>query len=131
MEPLILRPDQGRVYRMGRLTAIFKADGAETGDRYAISQWWMEPGFGGVGARLHSDNDEIFQVIGGTPEMLVGDTGHRIATGTLVRVPRGAMHDFRNPSRARAGLLNAFIPGGFEEAMPAIMKWFLDHPAAG
>ena len=28
---------------MGRISARFKADGAETAGRYSISEWWLEP----------------------------------------------------------------------------------------
>lgn len=40
---LILRPGEGRSYPMGRISAIFKSDGAETAGRYSISEWWLEP----------------------------------------------------------------------------------------
>lgn len=65
MDPLVLAPGEGRVYRMGRLTAVFKAD--EPG--YTLSEWWMEPGFAGVGAHAHAENDEVFQVLDGAPEI--------------------------------------------------------------
>jgi hypothetical protein len=28
---------------MGRIQSVFKADGAETADRYSISEWWLDP----------------------------------------------------------------------------------------
>jgi ferritin len=28
---------------MGRISAVFKADGAETGQLYSISEWWLDP----------------------------------------------------------------------------------------
>ena len=28
---------------MGRISAVFKADDAETESRYSISEWWLEP----------------------------------------------------------------------------------------
>ena len=34
------------------------------------------------------------------------------------------MHDFANRSGSKMGLLNFFIPGGFERNMPSIVKWF-------
>jgi hypothetical protein len=35
---LVLLPDQGRAYRMGAMTALFKADGDETRRQYSISE---------------------------------------------------------------------------------------------
>lgn len=48
---ICLPPGSGRRYAMGRLTAVFKADGAETGERYSASEWLLDPGQPGVGAQ--------------------------------------------------------------------------------
>ena len=34
---------------MGRIDAVFKADGAETSAGYSISEWWLEPHTAGPG----------------------------------------------------------------------------------
>jgi hypothetical protein len=34
---------------MGRISAVFKADGAETGQLYSISEWWLDPHTKGPG----------------------------------------------------------------------------------
>jgi hypothetical protein len=48
-EAVLLEPGQGRAYPMGRIGAVFKADGAETQNRYAISEWWLAPHTQGPG----------------------------------------------------------------------------------
>jgi mannose-6-phosphate isomerase-like protein (cupin superfamily) len=127
--PIVLGPEQGRTYDMGGLKAVFKADGEETGDGYAVSEWWMEPGFEGVGAHSHDANDEVFVVIEGAPSVLVGEEWLDLQPGAFVRVPATVIHDFRNGTDKRAGLLNVFIPGGFEPSMPSIAEWFATHRA--
>jgi Mannose-6-phosphate isomerase len=122
--PIVLPPEGGRGYAMGRLSARFKADEAETHAGYSVSEWLLEPGQPGVGAHSHDANDEIFYVLEGEAEILVGDTWHASPRDTFVRVPAGVTHDFRNRSNARARILNVFIPGGFERQMPAIVEWF-------
>lgn len=124
MMPIILRPGEGRRYEMGKLTAIFRADEGETASAYAVSEWWMEPGFDGVGAHDHAENDEMFHVLEGEADILVGSEWITAGPGTFLRIPAGVTHDFRNRSTARAGLLNIFIPGGFEREMPGIVEWF-------
>ena len=42
-KPVVLRPGEGRAYPMGRIGAVFKADGAESDSRYSISEWWLDP----------------------------------------------------------------------------------------
>lgn len=124
-----LPPGQGRSYELGAMRAVFKADGAETGDRYSVSEWWLEPHAAGPGAHRHEANDEVFYVISGTAGILVGETWLEAPTGSFLRIPAGVMHDFRNITGERIGLLNFFIPGGFERNMPEIAAWFAQHPA--
>gem|GEM_PF-3546509 len=42
VKPLVLRPDQGRHYSMGRMSASFIVDCDETGSRLSVSEWWLE-----------------------------------------------------------------------------------------
>jgi mannose-6-phosphate isomerase-like protein (cupin superfamily) len=126
--PIALGPEEGRVYPCGPMTAVFKADGAETGNRYSVSEWWIDPHSDGPGAHSHEANDEIFLVLEGRPSVLVGDTWHEVGPGTMLRIPAGVTHDFANRTGERAGLFNVFIPGGFEENMPKIVEWFRSNP---
>ena len=118
----------GRRYVMGKLTALFKADEAETGAAYCVSEWILEPGQPGVGAHSHGANDEVFVVLEGHPELLVGKDWKSFETGAFIRIPAGVTHDFRNMTKRRARLLNVFIPGGFESDMPKIVEWFAKNP---
>ena len=112
---------------MGSLRAVFKADEAETQERYCVSEWWLRPLTDGPGAHLHEHNDEIFYVLAGKPDILVGEQWVTLERGGFVLIPRGIMHDFRNTTNEEAGLLNVFIPGGFERKMPAIVEWFAQN----
>jgi mannose-6-phosphate isomerase-like protein (cupin superfamily) len=124
---VVLSPGEGRSYPMGRISAVFKADGAETAERYSISEWWLEPHTQGPGAHSHAE-DDIFYVIEGTLSVLVGDRWIDASRGSFVLVPGGMVHDFQNRSGSRAGVLNVSVPGAFEEDMPAIAQWFAEHP---
>ena len=128
-KPIILPPGGGRAYPMGRLNAIFKADGEESADRYSISEWWLEPKTKGPGAHSH-DEDDVFYVLEGTMSFFVGDHWLDAERGAFVLVPGGTKHDFENRSTARAGLLNFSAPGPFEPDMPEIAEWFKNRSAA-
>lgn len=127
-QAVILQPGSGRTYRLPTMTAIFKADNAETGERSSISEWWLDPGCEGPGAHHHDANDEIFYVIAGRPSVLVGDRWVDGEVGAFFFIPAGVIHDFANRTTERAGLLNVFIPGGFEQNMPSIVEWFEHNP---
>lgn len=123
---VVLPPGSGRSYAMGRMDAVFKADGSETQQRYSISEWWLEPNTCGPGAHAHPE-DDIFYVIAGTLRVRVGEEWIEAPAGSFVLVPGGVTHDFENRGSVRAGVLN-FFTGPFEHAMPMIVDYFAKHP---
>ncbi len=124
---VVLPPGQGRSYPMGRISAVFKADGEETESAYSISEWWLEPHTQGPGGHSHEE-DDVFYVIEGTMSFLMGDRWIDAPKGSFVLVPGGVTHGFENRTSSRAGVLNFSVPGEFEKSMPAISKWFADNP---
>lgn len=126
-KPIFLLPGMGRPYPMGRISALFKADGTETDGHYSISEWWLEPFTTGPGAHSH-DEDDIFYVLAGTMSFLIGERWVDAPQGSFVLVPSGETHDFENRGSQRAGVLNFSVPGNFEREMPAIVSWFTENP---
>lgn len=126
-KPVILGLQQGRGYDCGTMSAVFKVDRPEAGDRYSVSEWWLEPHSKGPGAHSHAENDELFFVIEGQPSILIGEVWYDSPPGSFIMVPATVMHDFENRTDLRAGLLNIYIPGGFEDAMPSIVEWFRNN----
>ena len=125
--PIVRPPGAGRVYAMGPLHAVFKADGDETRGRYSISEWWLEPHTQGPGPHSHPE-DDVFYVLEGTMSFLLDSKWLDAPRGSFVLVPAGVTHDFENRSAARSGVLNLSIPGNFEQHMPGIAQWFAEHP---
>lgn len=123
-KPVILSPGGGRRYELGALTAVFKADEDDTQSRYSVSEWWLDPHTEGPGAHSHEANDEVFYVLAGRPSVRVGDAWVDAEQGAFFMIPATVVHDFANRTSERAGLLNFYIPGGFERDMPAIVDWF-------
>jgi mannose-6-phosphate isomerase-like protein (cupin superfamily) len=123
-KPIILKKGEGRKYNMGSMQAIFMADEQETQEKYCVSEWWLDANSEGPGAHQHEENDEVFYVLEGTTSFLVGDKWMDAEKGTFLRIPAKTTHDFANRTNSRTGVLNFFIPGGFERNMPSIVKWF-------
>lgn len=124
---IVLAPGQGRAYPMGRISAIFKADGEETQSRYSISEWWLDPRTQGPGGHSHPE-DDIFYVIEGVMSLRAGDDWFDCAKGSFILIPGGVTHDFENRGQVRAGVLNFSLPGSFEPEMPGIAEWFRQNP---
>jgi mannose-6-phosphate isomerase-like protein (cupin superfamily) len=116
-EILVVPPEGGRRYQLEAMRSRFLADGDETGDRYCVSEWWLEPGDSGPGPHSHDGNEELFYVLEGTMTFRAGEDLVDATPGTFLRIPAGVTHDFHNASDARAGVLNVYIPGGFESVM--------------
>jgi mannose-6-phosphate isomerase-like protein (cupin superfamily) len=125
--PVVLGPGEGRSYDMGRIRAVFKADGDEAAGRCSISEWRMEPNTTGPGPHSHPE-DDVFYVVEGTMSVLVGDRWVDAPRGSFVLAPGGVTHDFENRSAEPAVVLNVSCPGNFEQHMPDIVAWFADHP---
>lgn len=117
--PTLAVADAGRRYNMGRMLAIFRADGDETGGRYSISEWWLEPRTRGPGAHAH-DDDHIFYVIEGALSLQVAGRWLALEKGGCAVIPGGTPHDFANRGENRAGFVSLNMPGGFEHKMPGI-----------
>jgi len=124
---IVLRPGEGRSYRMGGMLALFKADEAETANQYSISEWWLEANTQGPGAHSHPE-DDVFYVLEGTMSFLVNGSWVDCPEGSFVLAPAGTTHDFQNRTTARAGVLNISAPGGFEKNMGMIVDWFAKNP---
>ena len=116
-QPIVLPPGGGRAYALGSMRTLFKADGEETGNRYCVAEWWLEPGQLGPGPHLHAENEELFLVLDGTMTFVVGDEQVEAERGTFLRIPAGVTHDFYNLGATAAGVFNVYLPGGFEALM--------------
>ena len=125
--PVVLGPGEGRTYEMGRIRAVFKADGDEAAGRYSISEWHLEPNTTGPGPHSHPE-DDVFYVVDGVLSVLVGDRWVDAPAGSFVLVPGGVTHDFQNRGTEPAMALNVSSPGNFEPHMPGIVDWFAEHP---
>ena len=115
-EAIVLPPGAGRAYQLGPMRGVFKAGGAETGDRYTVSAWSVEPGEPGSGPHRHEVEDEVFLITEGTMTFLVGDRWVDAPAGTFLCVPAGMTHDFVNHGAQRAAAFNVLVPGGDFEA---------------
>ncbi len=116
---IVISPEDGRVYPMGRMRAIFKADRDETGHGYSVSEWWLEPRTRLPDQHQHEE-DHVFYVIEGTLSVQINDDWFHAAKGTYVLIPGGALHAFENQEAVRSGFIAFNVPGGFEERMPDI-----------
>lgn len=98
-----------------------KQTAADTGGRFTLAEITCQPG-GGVPPHLHHVEDEVFYVLEGTFEFALADVPGAGAPmrpvtampGSLIRVPKGTLHGFRNIGHTPGKLIDYHTPGGFE-----------------
>jgi len=130
LKPIISHSNDGRSYKIGakqNTEVIFKADGAEVDNQYAITEWWMEAGGPGPAPHVHEANNELIYVIQGPVSVLVADDWKVMETGGMVVIPAGTQHTFRNDANQRVGILNIFLSGAYEAMMPQLIKMYADR----
>jgi mannose-6-phosphate isomerase-like protein (cupin superfamily) len=112
---------------MGRMRAIFHADGVETASRYCVYEWWLEPRTRGPGTHANPE-EHIFYVLTGTLSLCLDGKWTDAPRGSCAVIPGGVPHDFENRGAERCGFLGINVPGGFEEDLPDLVRWFEEHP---
>ncbi len=128
LEPLVLNPEDGRTYPMGRMSAVFKADLEETNSTLSVSEWWLEPNTEGPPIHKHPE-DHLFYVIAGTLAAYLQNTNwFEAKKGSYIYIPGGQEHGFENRSDEVVGFMSINTPGGFEETVPHIVNYFEKNP---
>jgi quercetin dioxygenase-like cupin family protein len=112
----VLEQGEGRVIAVpsagGRVT--MKAEGHQTGEVITLYESRHEPHAIGPARHYHTRYTELFYVLEGTYEFVLGDEVHHTAAGSTVVIPPGNVHAFCNAGNEPGRLLIMVLPGGFE-----------------
>jgi quercetin dioxygenase-like cupin family protein len=112
--PILHGPGSGKAVGVVGGRSIFKATSAETGGAYAILEQEIPPG-AGPPLHVHRHETEVFYILEGTFELMVGDTKVTAQPGTNAVCPRDIPHTFRNVGPTTGKLLLTVIPGRFAD----------------
>ena len=91
------------------------ADGAATDGSYSLFERVLRQGSGET-PHVHVGTDEVFYMLDGVIEVLLGDHIATAGKGDLIFIPRGEVHGFAVRS-ATCRLLNLYTPSGFERTL--------------
>jgi quercetin dioxygenase-like cupin family protein len=98
---------------------VCKVPAEATGGAYSVLELVLPPG-GGTPRHVHHREDELLAVVEGELQV-VDEAGTRIALpGSVVRLPRDAVHAFRNAGDQVCRLVITAIPGGLEKFFEVI-----------
>ena len=97
----------------------FKLVGKDTGGQFAVAEDETPPG-GGPPPHIHRREDELFYVLEGEYEFLIGDETIRAGAGSVVYGPRNVTHTFRNPGPDPAKMVAFVTPPGLEHFLSEV-----------
>ena len=112
-----LGPGEGRAVRMpGAQLVTTKVAAEQTGGAYSLFELEVGPGCSELSHIQHRD-DECLYVLDGEFEFLDddGSTAKVVGPGSVIYVPKGNLHRFRNTSEKTGRLLVVHTPGGSRE----------------
>ena len=102
-----------------------RVHGTQVNGRYAIMENIAAPGTA-TPMHFHAE-DEIFHVLEGTVTLSIDGDVFNASVGSIVVIPAGAHHAWRNRSNAPIRMLTFFSPGGVEELYPKLVGLSLEE----
>ena len=116
---MIIRPDQARVYSMGRGEARILVDAERSCGTWWLGQFREDPGYT-TGLHFHPKTDEQFFVLDGVLSVYLDGSWHDLESGTLAVVPHGTPHAQANAGKQAVKFLASGSPCGFERYFPEL-----------
>ena len=114
--PIVLKRGEGRYVSIGTGTrCTFKVTGKNTDGHFGLFEYTMEPETAGPGRHIHHETAEIFYVVEGEIEIIIGDETVTATAGATALVPTEEVHAFSNTSSQPAVLLIMFCPADSRE----------------
>src|SRR6516164_1340402 len=103
--------------------------GADTGGAYCLLDVGLAPGMM-VPRHTHTREDEVYYVLKGELEVIVGDEVFILRAGDTLMAPRDIPHQLRNSGNVENHYLLMFSPSGFEEFLKLTAVPAPDNAAA-
>ncbi len=103
----------------------FKLKGYETGGSFSMLEARVQPQ-NGPPPHVHLREDETFYILEGEFTFLHGDSAFTAVSGSVVHIPKGVLHTFKNVGTTWGGFIVIITPAGFEELFEEIGEPAID-----
>jgi mannose-6-phosphate isomerase-like protein (cupin superfamily) len=100
-QPKHFQPGEGKSYKVGRMTMIFKTTAAANWNAYTVCEA-IEPPESGAGYHRHPTYDETFIIVEGRYDFRLDGKLLKLGPGDVVFVPRGTPWLCEHWSRSRS-----------------------------
>jgi mannose-6-phosphate isomerase-like protein (cupin superfamily) len=113
LQPVIVGPDGGDTVFLVGDTYTTLLTGAQTGGAFTLLEALVPPDTGPP-PHHHNAEDETFILLDGEVSFRVGNDLCEARAGSVVFVPKGVVHSFRNKGTGVARMLFMYSPAGME-----------------
>ena len=118
MKPRIIKNDAGHKLNVMGDNQIIKLSSKDTNGQFTLIEQHNEPGMG-IPPHVHENEDEVFHVLTGMVEMMIGEESTTLSAGDMIFCPRGIPHAWRvvgeEKAKAMLSIFPACLEGMFEE----------------
>jgi mannose-6-phosphate isomerase-like protein (cupin superfamily) len=125
MQPRIVAPEDAETVRPFGIDMKIMLGAEHTGGTFSAIVAEVKPGEGPP-PHLHHDREEYFYVLEGTYELSVNGNETTVGPGTLVFIPRGTVHAFKNVASTLGKVLEWTIPGSNGDYFRAVHEMEAD-----
>ncbi len=111
--PLLVPPTGQQTIDAFGCRFLLHLGAAETDGRFTLGTLTVPPG-GGPPIHYHEEEDECFIPLAGRAEFFHNDAWTEVPIGTVVYLPRGSRHAFKNVGTEPLRMTLLLTPAGFE-----------------
>jgi quercetin dioxygenase-like cupin family protein len=128
IEPLISLPGEGEKVTANGIEIFMKAKAQETNGLWSMIEYVLPPSLPGPPPHYHKKTQEMFYVLQGTLQFLVDRKTIDAPSGTLVVVPEGSVHTFKNITNDKVRFQVWMSPGGMEQYFLDVQELIKSEP---
>ena len=127
-EPLISLRGEGQKITANGIEIFLKAKAQQTNGLWSMIEYVLPPSLPSPPPHYHQKTQETFYVIEGTLQFVLDGKIINAPSGTLVVVPEGSVHTFRNTSNDYVRFQVWFSPGGLEQYFIDVQELIQNEP---
>ena len=120
-QAIVVAPDAGKEWNIFGVKKTGKILSKDTNGAYSVIVTETPPQ-AGPPPHIHENEEELFYVLKGNYLFFCGDKKIQAPEGSLVKLPKGIPHHFKNIDTIMGITINTIRPGGFENFFETIAQ---------
>ncbi len=113
MEPKIVKNNAGQKLNVMGDNQVIKLSSSDTNGQFTLIEQNNDPGMG-IPPHVHENEDEVFHVLTGKVQMIIGKESTTLSAGDMIFCPKGIPHSWKVVGEEKAKAMLSIFPGGLE-----------------